>query len=365
MRKKIKLGLFISTILLSPLSAASNLESDEENLKKSESFLEESMEYTKNIDHFIQLRYNGQNEVNELRDAIKFGNDRLDFLNLSKDFESFQPLITLLENIRRMLDKLSGDLYTNIEFWKSLMNFREAALVANQLVNNVHKDELSRQFDENEHEYYSLKQDTTFILNVIELMQECRNRLGALEQMQKKEDAFFVIDDKQDAEFDFEKWTATTSDDDNDTILSEIVEMVVSVFPNIPLNNSAASEPFITNSLDLLRQYSKMETLNDKIKLLKDGVIVEQSNLEMCIQLSKKEAFDVVIVDDQGKKDTENKFATVTAEDIAELKHRIVVRQHDISEISTQLKDTVAEFISLRSQMTCLRLSEMTNKGTE
>jgi len=104
----------------------------------------------------------------------------------------------------------------------------------------------------------------------------------------------------------------------------------------------------VAHGTDLLRLYTEIEALGDKIKLLTDGLVAEQSNLERVReQQSIVEGLSAVIGGDYDYGDGVSGIFVTEDED--ELEAAIASRQNDIAELTALLSHTVTEFTRLRS----------------
>jgi hypothetical protein len=250
------------------------LDALEESLQMFDGFFEEARKQDVNTRQFEQRKESGLNEIWRLNIALQQGATQLRFLNFPESSQYFQLLIKLQNDSNRILSDVAPKLCTNIQAWQSLRNEEGALLYDNapEIASVVEEREI--QLTSNDHEYYGLKQETTHVLNVIDLIYELRQRLKELERIQKPDDTALAEDDESSED------GSNTNSVDGIVVLENMISTVTGVLLYIDMDNPAASASFVTHSIDLLRLYAEIEALKDKIKLLTDGLVAEHSNLE-------------------------------------------------------------------------------------
>ncbi|QOL20344.1 hypothetical protein CPBP_01136 [Candidatus Bodocaedibacter vickermanii] len=130
-------------------------------------------------------------------------------------------------------------------------------------------------------------------------------------------------------------------------LLRDMTTVVIDVVLNVRLDKPATSASCVAHGTDLLRLYTEIEALGDKIKLLTDGLVAEQSNLERVReQRSIVEGLSAVIGGDYDYGD--GGAGIFVTEDEDELEAAIASRQKDIAELRARLSHIVTEFTRLR-----------------
>ncbi|QOL20343.1 hypothetical protein [Candidatus Bodocaedibacter vickermanii] len=156
MRKKIKLSLFISTILLSPLSAAADLDVLDENVQMLDTLVEHTRTQEAKVYQFSQRLKRGRDEIDEFNHLMQIGIHRLKFISFPESSHYSQTLTKLHNDSSKMLSDFSTQVCANIKTWESLMKEYSASLYAQQPEIESAVDVRETQLMSNDYEYYAL-----------------------------------------------------------------------------------------------------------------------------------------------------------------------------------------------------------------